>query len=58
MLDKTYPLMQIISNILGLGTFNNIIKVISNTWFVPYILVCYLLTPCFQKNLKSQKINL
>ena len=47
--NKTYSLIQMISNILGFGVFNGIIEVISNTWFVSYILICYIITPIIQK---------
>lgn len=38
-------LKTILGNILGLGAFAGTHKVLTHTWFVTYILLCYLITP-------------
>jgi len=43
-----YPIKQMVSNLIGLQGFYNIIPTISHTWFVSYILLCYLITPLLQ----------
>ncbi len=41
----TYPKTQIITNLIGFQGFANAINTISHTWFISYILLCYLITP-------------
>lgn len=44
-----YSKYQIIANLLGLGAFYGPFPVISHTWFIGYILICYLITPLLNK---------
>lgn len=44
-----YSKFYIIGNILGLQGFIGTLKPLSHTWFVSYLLLCYLLTPLLQK---------
>lgn len=41
----TYSKYQIIANMIGLGGFYGPFPILSHTWFVSYILICYLITP-------------
>jgi peptidoglycan/LPS O-acetylase OafA/YrhL len=51
------PIKLILGNILGLGAFTGTHSVLSHTWFVTYILLCYLMTPILSKflNLSHKK---
>ena len=50
---KRYSALAIIASLLGFGGFYQIPPVVSHTWFVSYILICYLLIPFFQFLLKG-----
>lgn len=54
--DITYPIKQILSNLIGLQGFYQAIPTISHTWFISYILFCYLITPLLQ-SLKLENMN-
>ncbi len=44
-----YSKYQIIANFIGFGAFYGPFPVISHTWFISYILICYLITPMLNK---------
>lgn len=52
-------LKTILGNILGFGAFTGTHKVLTHTWFVTYILLCYLITPLLSDylNLSNKKQN-
>ena len=43
------PSKLFLGNILGLGAFTGTHSVLSHTWFVTYILLCYLITPVLSR---------
>lgn len=47
-LNNSYPIKRIIGCFLGLGAFGNNIPILTHTWFVSYILLCYILVPLLQ----------
>lgn len=53
--DMNYSIKSIFVNIIGLGGFNNSLSIISHTWFVSYILFCYLILPIIQKLFDDSK---
>lgn len=54
--EISYTKTTILSNLLGLQGFRDIIPTISHTWFVSYILIYYFLTPLLQ-SFKLEKLN-
>lgn len=52
-----YGITIIIANMIGLGGFYGTLKATSHTWFVSYILVCYLITPLLNK-IKFEKMRI
>lgn len=58
-LDYKYSMIHIIGCLLGFGGIIGNVSIISHTWFVTYILLCYLLLPILQKvfNEKTFKKN-
>lgn len=57
-LGANYSKMFLLGNILGLGGYNGTLKTISHTWFISYILACYLITPILQLIFKNDKNKL
>ncbi len=57
--DIHYSKSFLIANLLGFGGFTGTLKSLSHTWFISYILLCYLITPIlqiiFQKENQSKK---
>lgn len=60
--DVSYTKLYLLGGILGMGGFNGNINTLSHTWFISYILICYLITPIlniifnskvFKKNAKK-----
>ena len=41
----SYSKLTIIANILGFGASYGTLQTLSHTWFITYILICYLITP-------------
>lgn len=56
-LKKYYPFHQILGCFLGFGAFTGSIVTLSHTWFVTYVMLCYLLVPVLQNIFKSQKFK-
>jgi len=56
--NNTYSILRVTFNICGLGAFAGNIKTLTHTWFVTYILLCYLITPLLQKLFSSKKHSL
>lgn len=56
--NNTYSFNQILINVFGLGGVLGTLKTLSHTWFVTYILICYLITPILQKIFSSKKADL
>ncbi len=48
-LKKQYDFKFIIAGLLGFTSFKGRIPIISHTWFISYILLCYLLVPLLYK---------
>ena len=48
-LKRHYPTAFIISGFLGFTSFKGRMQLISHTWFISYILLCYLLVPLLYK---------
>lgn len=48
-LNITYNKTVVVGSLLGFQGFNGTIPMLSNTWFVSYILLCYLITPILEK---------
>jgi len=57
-LNITYSKFYIISNLLGFSGFSTPILTLTHTWFISYILICYLITPILQSLFKNNKHNL
>lgn len=53
-LNKKYSFYSIFGNYLGFGGFCGCIEILTHTWFISYILLCYLLIPVFQKMLAKK----
>ena len=51
--NHSYSKKFILANLLGFGGFYGTLDLLGNTWFVSYILICYLLTPVLQKLIKN-----
>lgn len=51
--NHTYSKEFILANLLGFGGFYDTLDLLTNTWFVSYILICYLITPVLQKLIKN-----
>ena len=47
-LKHRYSILLMVGSILGFNAFNGYTQVLSHTWFVSYILLCYLLVPLLQ----------
>lgn len=60
-LKYTYSFRYILGNTLGMGGLIGTYSIISHTWFMSYILLCYILTPildkCFNNDFKHNLIN-
>lgn len=56
-LKKYYSFHQILGCFLGFGAFTGSIATLSHTWFVSYVMLCYLLVPVLQNIFKSQKFK-
>lgn len=52
-LHINYSNSYIILNLIGLGGFFGNLQTLTHTWFVSYILICYLITPILQKLFKK-----
>lgn len=56
----SYSKLLILGNLLGLGGFYGTLTTLSHTWFISYILICYLVTPLLQRinytNMKEKEI--
>lgn len=50
-----YPIPLFIKILLGLGSFTGLVPMLSHTWFISYILLCYLITPLLQIIFKKEK---
>lgn len=50
--------LHILCNILGLGGFSSTMYSLSHTWFISYILICYLITPILQTLFKNSNNKL
>lgn len=57
-LNLEYSPLHILCNILGFGGFSKTVSSLSHTWFVSYILICYLITPALQSLFKNGKNKL
>lgn len=57
-LKNYYSWNLIIGSFLGFGGFHGNIKTLSHTWFISYILLCYLFVPLFQKIFKGKILKL
>lgn len=53
-----YSKQFLIANILGFGGFSGTLTSLSHTWFVSYILLCYLITPFLQIIFQEQKASI
>lgn len=56
-LKSHYSLTLLVGSYLGFGGFNGNSPILSHTWFLSYILFCYLLTPIFQKILSNDNFK-
>ena len=54
---KNYSMVYLLGNYLGFGGFNGTIKTLTHTWFISYILFCYLLVPFLQKTFDEDKFS-
>ncbi len=45
---QRYSSLSVFATLLGFGGFYKVPQIVSHTWFVSYILLCYLCTPLFQ----------
>ena len=57
LLNNHYTFHQILGGFLGYGAFIGNISILSHTWFVSYILLCYLIIPILQNIFKNKKFN-
>ncbi|MBQ3409918.1 acyltransferase [Candidatus Saccharibacteria bacterium] len=62
-LKNHYPAPMLVGDVLGFGGFNGLVPILTHTWFVSYILLCYVLLPVFQnvfsgKNFRKDLIKL
>ena len=61
-LKNDYSFKFIIGNLFGLGGLIGTYSLVSHTWFISYIMICYLITPLLQKifngNFRSNLIKL
>lgn len=62
-LKNNYPAETIAGDLLGFGGFSGLVPILTHTWFVSYILLCYILLPVFQnvfsgKNFRGNLIRL
>ena len=53
-LNTSYSGITIVANILGFGGFYGTIKLLTHTWFVSYILLCYFITPILDKYFNNE----
>ena len=56
-LKNHYPITKIVGCFMGFGAFVGNISILSHTWFVSYILLCYLLVPILQNIFNSDKFK-
>jgi len=54
-LNNNYSLSLVTANLVGLGGLYGTIAILSHTWFVTYILGCYVIIPILQKYFSSKK---
>lgn len=54
-LNVSYSNMVVFANVFGFGGFYGTIKVLTHTWFVSYILLCYLITPILDRYFNNEK---
>jgi len=54
-LNTSYSFIQITANLIGLGAFYGSLNELTHTWFIGYILICYLITPLLDLIFKKQK---
>lgn len=59
LLKNSYSIKKIIGCYIGFGAFGNSIPILSHTWFVSYIILCYMIVPILQSilNKKTFKNN-
>lgn len=57
LLKRQYSLKKIFGCIIGFGGFTGNISILSHTWFVSYILLCYILVPVLQILFKTNKFK-
>ena len=55
LLKNTYSIKRIIGCYIGLGAFSSNVPILSHTWFVSYILLCYLIIPILQMFFNQSK---
>ena len=56
-LKHNYSFAMISSGFLGFCGFKRCIRTISHTWFVSYIMLCYIMVPIFQKEKKKKNFK-
>lgn len=56
-LKNHYSITRIVGCFMGFGAFTGNISILSHTWFVSYILLCYLLVPIFQNIFNCDKFK-
>ncbi len=56
-LKNNYSIKMIFGCLIGLGGFIGNISILSHTWFVSYIMLCYLLTPILQDIFKGKNFK-
>ena len=56
-IGNKYAFSSIIGSLLGFGAFNGNASLISHTWFVSYILICYALVPLLQRIFGSESFK-
>ena len=56
-LHNSYPVKLVIGNFLGFGGFIGTFPIVSHTWFISYILLCYFLVPVFSCMFSSNGFN-
>ncbi len=56
-LKNHYPITKIVGCFMGFGAFVGNISILSHTWFVSYILLCYLLVPILQNIFNCDKFK-
>ena len=56
-LHNRYSFHRIFGCFIGMGAFVGNISILYHTWFISYILICYLLTPILQNVFKNKKFK-